>query len=92
MKVLIEIPEKVFNEIVSADDTSHLSRAFLRGSYLYFKEALQNGTPLDSFIEGIEEEIVEREKHFNRLLNHQRVDGLEDALYIIDRHVKADKE
>ena len=46
MKVLIDIPEKVFNEIVFADDTSHLSRAFLRGSYLYFKEALQNGTPI----------------------------------------------
>lgn len=44
MKVLIELDEEVFNEIVSADDDSHLSRAFLKGSYLYFKEALQNGT------------------------------------------------
>ena len=46
MLIVIDIPEEVFNEIVSTDNTSHLSRAFLKGSYLYFKEALQNGTPL----------------------------------------------
>lgn len=46
MKLLIELDEEVFNEIVSADDASHLSRAFLKGSHLYFKESLQNGTPL----------------------------------------------
>lgn len=46
IELVIKIPEEVFNEIVSADDASHLSRAFLKGSYLYFKEALQNGIPL----------------------------------------------
>ncbi len=46
MKRLVELNKRVFNEIVSADDASHLSRAFLKGSHLYFKEALQNSTPI----------------------------------------------
>lgn len=43
MQIVIDIPEEVFNEIISEDNTSY---AFFRGSYLYFKEGLQNGTPL----------------------------------------------
>lgn len=46
IELVIKIDKKVFNEIVSADDISHLSKEFLKGSHLYFKEVLQNGTSL----------------------------------------------
>jgi len=88
MKYIIELDEEVFDEIVSADDDSHLSRAFLNGSYLYFKEALQSATPnpKENVLDKIRKEVTELVKTYP-FVNHFDTYVKEDeVLAIIDKY------
>ena len=76
MKIVIDIPEKIYNDIRTKNEHGIIFNA------------VKNGTPVPEYLSKIKDEI-EKERTFQRTMDeYDMATGLRKSLEIIDKHLE----